>query len=252
MPLQSEGEGNLIDGHHTAFQAGRSSQRQGPVNSPFAIKLVPMSNLAPKRLQFRLSTLLALTLSVGLLLLFASWYNPTGLQPGDIYCQGLDVSRDNTVNGIRVFTIYGKEVQSCPSFLQDARLGERKPRFCLALIEPNAGPKAGYTLGNKGYSSEHGEDHSVLRETVTYQVFTAPDFIGPSRDQKVSYEYDGRNRELKIEEAIYQVEDGDTFVLELNDQWRPEKVFRFEPKHASGLLNTHSKLLISSSSVFER
>ena len=53
---------------------------------------------------------------VGLLIL-ASQYNPSGLMPGDVYSQGLDVERNNETTRVRILTVYGQEVNTSPSLL---------------------------------------------------------------------------------------------------------------------------------------
>ena len=67
---------------------------------------------------------------------FALHCNPHGLRPGDVYSQGLDVDRNETIAGIHLLTVYGNDVIASPSLLRKAKLGPRKPRMYLAVVLP--------------------------------------------------------------------------------------------------------------------
>ncbi|NIO39887.1 MAG: hypothetical protein GTO41_06655 [Burkholderiales bacterium] len=152
---------------------------------------------------------------VGLLIL-ASQHNPSGLMPGDVYSQGLDVERNEQTTGLTLLTVYGQDVITSPSLLRSAELGPREPRAYLAVIQP-----AGAFINGTGLRSEHGEDWSVLRETLSWGAMQAKNDLNNTVEQALTYEYDGRKQKLKIASQSFSTSDGNRFVVLLDNKWTP-------------------------------
>ena len=152
---------------------------------------------------------------VGLLIL-ASQHNPSGLMPGDVYSQGLDVERNEQTTGVTLLTVYGQEVITSPSLLRSAELGPREPRAYLAVIQP-----AGAFINGTGLRSEYGEDRSVLRETLSWGVMQAKCDSKNTVKKSLTYEYDGRKQELRISSQSFPIADGNRFIVLLDNKWTP-------------------------------
>jgi hypothetical protein len=156
------------------------------------------------------------TVAIVGLLIFASQTNPSGLMPGDVYSQGLDVERNEQTTGATLLTVYGQEVIISPSLLRSAELGPREPRAYLAVIQP-----AGASTDGTGLRSEHGEDWSVLRETLSWGAMQAKNDLNNTVEQSLTYEYDGRKQKLKIASQSFSISDGNRFIVLLDNKWTP-------------------------------
>lgn len=142
-------------------------------------------------------------------------YNPHGLEPGDVYSQGLDVER-NEHAGVRLITVYGHDVITPSSLLRQAQLGPRRPRIYLAVIPPEG------ALANRiGLRSEHGQDRSILRETLSWAAMQSPNDLNNTIERTLTYEYDGRKQELSIGSQVLPLTDGRSFVALLDEEWMP-------------------------------
>jgi hypothetical protein len=143
-------------------------------------------------------------------------YNPHGLEPGDVYSQGLDVERNEHTTGVRLITVYGQEVIASPSLLRQAQLGPRHPRVHLAVIPPK-----GALVNGTGIRSEHGQDRSILRETLSWSATQTPNDLNNTIERTLTYEYDGRKQQLNIGSHVFPLTDGRAFVALLDEGWMP-------------------------------
>jgi hypothetical protein len=147
---------------------------------------------------------------------FGLRYNPHGLKPGDVYSQGLDVERNEQAAGMKLLTVYGQDVITSPSFLRQAELGPRQPRVHIAVIPPK-----GAFVNGTGLQSEHGEDWSILRETLSWGAMQSPNDLNKTIERTLTYEYDGRKQELRIGSQVLPLADGRSFVALLDKNWKP-------------------------------
>ena len=143
-------------------------------------------------------------------------YNPSGLEPGDVYSQGLDVERNAHATGMSLVTVYGQEVITPPSLLRQAQLGPRQVRLHLAVILPEGALENG-----TGGRSAHGQNRSILRETLSWSVRQNPNDPNKTIQRTLTYEYDGRKQVLNIGNQVLPLTDGRSFVALLDKDWTP-------------------------------
>ena len=144
----------------------------------------------------------------------ASWTD--GLKPGDIYSDGLDVVRNEGAVEVRLLTVYGQQVIGTRAPLHPAKLGPRQPRMQIAVLAPE-----GAFVNGTGVQSEYGEDHSVLREIMSWGAMRTEDDLNNTVRKTLTCEYDGRKQEARFEDQAYPLSDGNRFVVLLDKDWKP-------------------------------
>ena len=75
-------------------------------------------------------------------------------------------------------------------------------------------------INGTGLRSEHGEDRSVLRETLSWGVMQAKDDLNNTVKKSLTYEYDGRKQELRISSQSFPISDGNRFIMLLDSNWK--------------------------------
>ena len=161
-------------------------------------------------------TMAILGLAVAGFVLFASQYNLNGLNPGDVYSQGLDVVRNEAAVETRLATVYGQEVIEARRLFRSAKLGPRQPRMQIAVLAPR-----GAFVNGSGFRSEYGEDHSVLREIMWWGVMRTEHDLNNTVRKTLTWECDGRKQEVRIEGQSFPLSDGNRFVVQLDKDWKP-------------------------------